>query len=119
MQGPARTMYVFSAYLFLLGVLLAVSPNTLLPLFGLPETNEVWIRILGVVAILLAFYYFDAARHHSKNFFAASIFGRGFSTAALVVFWATGEPWQLLIFAAFELAGAIWTYAAMRVQAAP
>jgi hypothetical protein len=117
MDGAVRTMYVFSTYLLAVGVLLSVGPNTLLSLVGLPETNEVWIRILGVVSILLALYYFDAARNNSRSFFAASILGRGFSTAALVLFWATGHPWQLLIFAGVELGGAIWTYTAMRVQA--
>jgi hypothetical protein len=119
MDGAVRTMYVFSTYLLAVGVLLSVGPNTLLSLVGLPETKEVWIRILGVVSILLAFYYFDAARNNSRSFFAASILGRGFSTATLVVFWATGQPWQLLIFAGVELAGAIWTYTVMRAQAAP
>jgi hypothetical protein len=111
-------MYIFSAYLLVVGGFLSVGPNTLLSLVGMPETNEVWIRILGVVAILLALYYFDAARNNSRGFFGASILGRGFSTAALVVFWATGQPWQLLIFAGVELVGAIWTYTAMRAQAA-
>ena len=118
MQGAVRSMYVFSAYLLVVGVVLSVGPNTLLTLVGLPETNEVWIRILGIVSILLALYYFDAARNNSRSFFAASILGRGFSTAALVVFWATGHPWQLLIFAGVEFAGAIWTYTAMRVKTA-
>lgn len=117
MEGTVRTMYAFSAYLFVVGLSLTVGPNTLLPLLGLPETNEVWIRILGVVSILLALYYFDAARNNSRSFFVASILGRGFSTAALVLLWATGRPWQLLMFGAVELAGAIWTYTAMRAQA--
>lgn len=117
MKGAVRTMYAFSVYLFVVGVFLAIGPNTLLALVGLPETNEVWIRILGIVSLLLALYYFDAARDNSRSFFAASILGRGFSKAALVVFWATGHPWQLLIFASVEWAGAIWTYTAMSFQA--
>ena len=119
MKGAARTMYVFSAYLLAIGVSLSVLPNTLLSLVGLPETDEVWIRILGVVSMLLALYYFDAVRNNTRSFFAASIMGRGFSTAALVVFWATGQPWQLLIFAVIELAGAIWTYTVMRAETSP
>lgn len=67
---------------------------------------------------MLALYYFDAARNDSRTFFAASILGRAFSTTALVVFWATGHPRQLLIFAGVELAGAMWTYTSMRAAAA-
>ncbi len=119
MKGAARTIYVFSVYLMVVGVALAVVPNTLLTVVGLPETDEVWIRIVGVVAIVLALYYFDAARNNTTTFFAASILGRGFSTAALVAFWATGQPWQLLVFAGIELAGAVSTYIAMRAEASP
>ena len=117
MKGAARTMYAFSAYLLVVGAALSVFPNALLSLVGLPETDEVWIRLLGVVSMILALYYFDAARNNSRSFFAASLLGRAFSAAALVVFWATGQPWQLLIFAGVELAGAAWTYTAMRAEA--
>ncbi|HEX9761586.1 MAG TPA: hypothetical protein VGA97_00675, partial [Acidimicrobiia bacterium] len=72
MKDAARTMYVFSAYLLAIGFSVSVVPNTLLSLVGLPETDEVWIRILGVVSILLALYYFDAARNNTRSFFAAS-----------------------------------------------
>lgn len=119
MSRAARTIYVFSAYLLVIGAVLAVTPNTLLTLVGVAETEEVWIRILGVVSVLLALYYFDAARNETRSFFAATIVGRAFSASALVVFWATGSPWQLLIFAGIEVAGAAWTYAAMRGEASP
>lgn len=119
MKGAIRTMYLFSVYLFVVGVMLSLAPNALLSLVGLPETDEVWIRIVGVVSLLLALYYFDAARNNTRSFFAASILGRGFSTAAFVVLWATGRPWQLLIFATIEVVGALWTYTTMRAEAGP
>ncbi len=50
MSKAAFTVKVFGVYLFVLGLILLVSPNTLLSIFGIPETTEVWIRVLGVIA---------------------------------------------------------------------
>lgn len=118
MKGAKLSMYAFSVYLVVIGVALAVFPNDLLSIVGLPETDEIWISILGVVAIVLALYYFDSARNNTRSFFAASLLGRGFFVTVLVVVWLAGQPWQLLIFAGVELAAAIWTYTAMRAEAA-
>ena len=39
-----------------------VVPNVLLPLFGLPETTEVWVRVVGMPVLILDLYYCGAAR---------------------------------------------------------
>lgn len=114
MDRAARTIHVFSGYLLVVGVILAVAPNVLLALVGVAETDEVWIRIVGVLALALALYYFGAARSRSTRFFTASLLGRGFFSAALVLLWLAGNPWQLIIFAGIELTLAAWTYAEMR-----
>ena len=49
MSNTARSIYVYGVYLVILGLTLLVIPNVPLPLFGLPTTNEVWIRIVGIV----------------------------------------------------------------------
>ena len=51
MSKSAFTIKVFGVYLLGLGILLALVPNLLLSPFGIPPTNEVWIRVLGVVVI--------------------------------------------------------------------
>lgn len=117
MSRAARSIQIWSIYLLVLGAGLAVIPNLILSTLGVTETNEVWIRILGVVVVLLAFYYWDAARYETINFFVASVMGRLFAVASLVVFWAMGAPWQLLLFAALEAGGALWTLSALRVDA--
>jgi len=117
-SAAARSLQVWSIYVLAVGAGLAVVPNTVLSALGAAETEEVWIRVLGVVVILLAVYYWDAARFETRNLFVASVLGRAFVVAALVVLWLTGGPWQLLLFAAVDLAGAIWTVAALRQDAA-
>lgn len=114
MSKPARSMQVWSIYVLIVGAGLAVVPNLILSTLDVAKTDEVWIRVLGVVVVALALYYWDAARHETRNFFVASVLGRLFVVASLIVFWLTGEPWQLLFFAAVEAGGALWTYSALR-----
>ena len=118
MSKAARTIYVWSFYVLVVGALLAVWPNFLLGLLSVAETDEVWIRVLGLVVALLALYYWDAARNESRNFFVASVLGRSFVAAGLLVLVLSDGPWQLLIFASVDLGGAIWTMSALRSDAA-
>jgi hypothetical protein len=119
MTAAARSIQVWSIYVLILGTGVAVVPNLILSTLAVPETDEVWIRILGVVVVLLALYYWDAARYETRNLFVASVLGRAFVAASLIVLWLTGAPWQLLLFAAVEAAGAIWTFTSLRADAAP
>src|SRR5438552_580768 len=48
MSRAAKSLFVFGVYLCSLGVILLLFPNWLLHFFGVPPTNEVWIRINGI-----------------------------------------------------------------------
>ena len=50
MSKSAFSLRVFSIYLFALGSALVAVPNLLLSFFGIPETHEVWIRIVGATS---------------------------------------------------------------------
>src|SRR6266436_918508 len=47
MSRAATSIFVYRFYLIVQTVLLPVSPNVALWLFGLPSTQEVWVRVLG------------------------------------------------------------------------
>ena len=53
MSKTAFSAKVFAVYLFTAGALLAVVPNVLLSGLLIPQTSEVWIRVIGVIAVLL------------------------------------------------------------------
>ena len=63
MSKAAFSVFVFSIYLLVMGFVLVVMPNHLLSLFQLPETNEVWIRVVGMLILILGLYYSTAARY--------------------------------------------------------
>jgi hypothetical protein len=53
MSRAATSIFVYSFYLIVQGVLLPVIPNVALGLFGLPSTQEVWVRVLGYSLLAL------------------------------------------------------------------
>lgn len=115
MSNPARSVFVFAVYLAILGVTLIVVPNLLLAIFGIPPTAEVWIRIVGVLVLILAYYYIQAARKEMIDFFRATVSARASVIVFFSVFTLLGfvKP-VLILFGAVDLAGAIWTALTLR-----
>jgi hypothetical protein len=115
MSPAGRSLYYFGFYLLLTGVTLTIAPNILLSLFGMPETTEIWIRVLGTVVFTLGLGYVVMAPSNPRLYFTFSVYARTFVfvmfTAFVVLEWA---PWQLILFGLIDLAGATWTYSALR-----
>ncbi len=119
MSGPARSLLVFGIYVAVLGVLLLLFPNMLLRIFGLPPTNEIWIRVNGMFVICFAYYYVQTARHGLTDFIRWTVWGR----AAVIVYFVAfvllaGAPKALLLFGVIDLVSATWTFMALQTDAA-
>ena len=56
MSRVARSLVVFGWYLVGFGALLILAPNRVFAVFGLPRTDEVWIRLAGVLVLIIAYY---------------------------------------------------------------
>jgi hypothetical protein len=117
MSKSAVSMFVFSIYLFVLGVVLLVVPNVLLSLFGFTETSEVWIRVVGMLVFFLGFYYNRAARYELKSFFRWTVYGRCGVLVFFIVFVVLGfAPAVLILFGVIDAAGALWTALCLRAE---
>jgi len=115
MSAAARSLFVFSIYLFVLGLLLVVAPNFLLGLFFVPATHEVWVRVVGLLAVLLGFYYFKAAGAEFRMFFGWTVVTRIAMFVVFLLFAITGMgPPALVLFGLVDLVGAVWTMVALR-----
>ncbi len=115
MSRAAVSVLVFGVYVVVMGVLLLTGPNALLGLVGYPTTDEVWIRVLGVVTLALGYYYIVAARNEVTSFFSASVFARPLVFIFFFTFVALGMAKPVLIlFGVVDLLGAIWTGLALR-----
>src|SRR5439155_10870141 len=93
------------------------APNVLLGSVGL-HAGEVWIRVVGVLAAAIGYYYVRAARIELRAFFAWSVHARMGVPVLFLAFVAAGLVGPaLLIFAAIDLAAALWTWSALRADA--
>ncbi len=115
MSDPAKTVFAFGWYIVVLGATLVLAPNLLLTTFGLPPTEEVWIRVVGMLLLFLAGYYFMAARAEWTPFFRASVWFRSLVILFFIAFVVLGlvKP-AVLAFAGVDLLAALWTAAALR-----
>ena len=115
MSKAAFTIRIFGYYLLVLGVVLIFVPNLLLSLSFLPPTNEVWIRVLGVVLFNIGVYYIYAAKCEATAFFRASIATRTFVLLAFTAFVLLGlaKP-MLVLFGATDFIGGLWTWHALK-----
>ena len=109
---------VFGVYLLVLGPALILAPNLVLGPFGIPVPSDAWIRVVGVLAFVLGFYYVAASRHGLVPFYRATVVGRAFVFVGFAAFALLGlAPPTLALFGAVDLAGAVWTAVALRAGA--
>ncbi len=117
MSKSAFSLRVFSVYMFALGSVLVADPNLMLSFFGVPETHEVWIRVVGMLVLNIGYLDFMASRNEVLYFFRWSVPARFSVAVFLVAFVAMGfAPPILVLFGAIDAAGAIWTAACLRID---
>lgn len=115
MSPAAKSVYYFGLYLYLLGLVLLIAPNSLLKVFQLPETNEVWIRVVGVLVLCIGYYYHQNGRTGNRDMFRFTVHARIFvclSFAGLVLLQYAGT--SLAGFGLVDLLGAGWTWFALK-----
>ena len=119
MSSAAKSVFVFGIYLVALGAALLGVPNLVIGTFGFPATSEVWIRVVGVLVLCLAYYYIRSAQADHLDFCRWTVHVRTFVFVAFAALAALrlARP-ALVVFGAVDLLGAAWTLAALRRRAA-
>jgi hypothetical protein len=114
----ARSVLLFGIYVVALGVTLVVAPNPLLRLFGVAETHEVWIHVLGVLIFNIGIFYVLAGSTNIPQIIVASVPIRFGTLTFLLLFVLIGNADSALIgFGLVDAATAIWTLTALRADA--
>jgi len=118
MSRAARSILVFALYLTGMGLGMIAVPNTVLGLLRFPASSDVWPRVVGLLALVLAYYYVQAARHELTAFFRWTVTARVAVFVAFTAFVLLGlAPATLAVLGAVDLAAAIWTAVALRSPA--
>lgn len=118
MSEAASSARLFAVYVCAGSSVLVVAPNVLLSLFGIASTSEVWIRVVGVLAFDIGIHAWVGAAH--RPLLLAPVYTRALVFGAPLVFVLLGfaSPW-IVLFGLVDLAGGLWTWAALKADAAP
>ena len=119
MSRSALSVFVFSIYLYLLGFVLVVTPDSLLKIFNFPDADGLWIRVVGMLVIILGFYYSHVARAELRPFFVWTVIARTSVLLFFIAFVIAGlAPPALILFGVIDFVAAMWTLFAIRSEAA-
>jgi hypothetical protein len=117
MSASAKSVLYFSYYLLLVGLQFVFVPNFFLNTIQQPDTSEPWIRVTGILALLLFFYYHQCAKKEITGFFKLTVVTRLFffiAITALVVFKLA--PPIFIGLGAVDLAAAAWTWRCLKSE---
>ena len=115
MTSAARSILVYSIYVLGLGGTLLLAPNVPLPIVGLPQATEVWIRAAGMTVIFLGIFYLIAALNEYRQIFVASVAIRFALPFIFGAFAAAGYvAWNIILLTPLDVVFAIWTLVELR-----
>lgn len=117
MKKSSTSILVFGVYLIGMGLGLTLVPNVVLGTLGFPATDEIWVRVLGVVTLVLAFYYISAARADLKTFAQWTVPARIGVFVAFTAFVMAGFAGPVMVvLGSVDLLGALWTGWALKAE---
>jgi hypothetical protein len=115
MAPAATTIRVFGGYLFVIAAAMMLVPNQFLAIAGMPAVDDVWIRVVGMLAGILGYYYVRAAAAGLNAFFAWTVHARLGVLVVFAAFVGFGlAPPMLVAFGVIDAAAALWTWSALR-----
>jgi hypothetical protein len=115
MSAAAISIAAYAVYLLGQGVTMLLIPNTILPILGLPEAADFWVRIVGMTVVIFAVYYLLAARQEWRPFFATTVVTRLSVPVVFAALVVTGQaPAALLLLTPADFVFSAWTWLALR-----
>lgn len=114
MNASTLSIFIWGIYVILIGVLLLLIPKRTLSLFGHDAPKDHWVRVIGIIALSLGYFYIIAAQNELVSLYWASINARvaGFlGFLGLVVFKKAKS--KIILFGIVDVIGASWTLLAL------
>ena len=117
MKSWKTSLYAQIIYMAVTGAGLLAAPQLLSDLLHIGPVAEIWVRLLGLLAILLCLYYYQAIQNDARWFAQVSSYGRFFFTGGFALLaWFFNVP-VLIALAALEFLLAVWTWRSLANKA--
>lgn len=111
MNRVDKSIFIFGLYSLFMGIVLLFIPNFILPLVGIPTTNEAWIYLLGFVLICSSYYYLRSSLKSNHVFAEYTIQTRFLAPLVVCFLIITGKAnWHFLAFGIIDGLGGLWTW---------
>ena len=117
MSRAAMSVFIMGIYLVFLGITFLFVPEIMFLMLAYPTPPDIASRVLGMIFLLLAYYYLRAALDEEgmTKFFIWTVHTRAVVIIFLSIFVALQLVSPLMImFGAIDLAAALWTFWALR-----
>ena len=102
----AKSMLIWAVYMTVTGLVLLLIPG--IALKGIIAAPEPWVRIVGLLDLIIASYYYRAASQDVREFMEWSIAPRLLLPWVFIAFWLAGiAPAALIAAGMFEYLG-VW-----------
>ena len=111
MTNSNRRLFIFGSYLVLVGLGFMIAPHQVLSLFGLSAGDDIWIRMVGLLASIIGIYYLLVARARIVAFYKWTVPIRYFAAGFMLSMFLLGKVGSaILLFAAIDAIAATWTW---------
>ena len=118
MSAAAKSLVGWGIYLVIVGGGMLIIPELLLRWFSLPETGTAYLRIAGILFLVLSYYMFRSAQTELKPFFRWTVHARAPIILVVIVLAILKlVPPIILLFGLFDFIGAMATALALRHDA--
>ncbi len=116
MSKAGVSVFVFGLYMVVIvGLGFMILPHWSLSTFGLSTVDDIWIRMMGLLASIIGIYYLLAVRARMEVFFKWTVPARYYAVCFMVLMFVLGKIGPtILLFAAIDAACATWTLVALR-----
>lgn len=111
MNRVNRSIFIFGVYSFVMGVVLLFFSKSILPIFGLPVSQEPWIFLLGFVLCCSSYYYLRSAFKHQTDFAKYTVHTRAVAPVIVAYLILTGKAdLHFVSFGIIDGLGGLWTW---------
>jgi hypothetical protein len=116
MSKAGLSLFVFGLYMIIIvGLGFMTAPHMSLSMFGLSTSDDIWIRMMGMLASIIGAYYLLAVRARMEVFFKWTVPARYYAACFMVLMFVLGKVSSaILLFAAIDAVAATWTLIALR-----